>query len=190
MPEGDVFVLSMAISKAVGVKDRYTEAHGKRVSIYSERLARRQHLPEEEIEHVKLGGLLHDIGKISFSDQTFQYDRPELPGHMSSEIMAHPLVGRTILEGLNFKGPVLNFVYSHHERLDGTGYPRGLSMDNIPLGAQIVSVADQFDAMTTDRPYRKRMLPQEAFTAMRGTAGLAHELVESFIEDVKKHGVL
>jgi putative nucleotidyltransferase with HDIG domain len=186
----DASSLSVAISKAMGAKDSYTEEHGKRVSIYSERLARRQCLPEEEVEYVRLGGLLHDIGKISFSDQTFQYKNTELPTHLSTEIMAHPIVGRSILEDLNFIGPVLTYVYSHHERLDGTGYPQGLSMDNIPLGAQIVSVADHFDAMTTDRPYQKRMVPQEALSVMTSTGALSPALVESFIEDIKENGVL
>lgn len=182
--------ISTAISKVLGAKDRYTEAHGKRVSVYCERLAKRQGLPREEVEHVRLGGLLHDIGKISFSDQTFLNEHATLSDRMSYEIKAHPVIGRSILEDLNFMGPVPAYVYSHHERIDGTGYPQGLSKACIPLGAQIISVADHFDAMITDRPYKKRMARQEAYSAMRDTGALSPDLVQSFIEDVEENGVL
>lgn len=186
----DTADISVAISNVIRSKDRYTEAHGRRVSIYAQRLALRQGLSEEGVEQVRLGGLLHDIGKISFSDKTFLNESATLSDHMSSEIMAHPSIGRSILEDLNFMEPVPAYVYAHHERADGQGYPQGLTMDRIPLGAQIISVADHFDAMTTDRPYKKRMACEEAFSVMRDSGALSPDLVESFIDDVEENGVL
>ncbi len=161
------------------------------MSVYSQRLAKRQNLSEDEVEQVRLGGLLHDIGKIGFSDVTFRNKNAVLTHQMTTEISAHPLIGRAILAGLNFTAPVLAYVCAHHERLDGTGYPLGLNEGDIPIGAQIISVADHFDAMTTNRPYRQGMAPQEAFSVLRAcNEALSQKLVESLIEDIEENGAL
>ena len=93
---------------------------------------------------------------------------------------------------MNFLAPVLEYVYCHHERIDGNGYPQGLKADEIPLGAKIIAVADCFDAITTDRPYQKRKTREEAFEILRKMAGshLCSELVEMFIEDIETNGML
>lgn len=187
--------LSMGISEAIawtlGERDKYTEGHAHRVSVYAKRLARRENLPEGDVEDIRIGGLLHDIGKIGFSDHTFSNDSEKLSQKMSDEIMAHPSTGRAILEELDFMGPVLDYVHLHHERVDGKGYPHGLSMKDIPMGAQIISVADCFDAMTTDRPYQKRKEIGVTFETLKNIRGkvLSPRLVDGFIEEIEEGGM-
>ena len=104
----------------------------------------------------------------------------------------HPHVGATFLESIGMLTPVLEYVHCHHERMDGTGYPRGLTADKIPLGAKIISVADCFDAITSDRPYQKRKSPRQAFRILRQLSGnsLQPSLVAVFIEEVEENGVI
>lgn len=182
----------IAIAHALGARDRYTEGHAHRVSVYSERLARRIGLPEEEVERIRIGGVLHDIGKIGFSDLIFSKEDVRFNEAMVEEIHRHPAIGVYILKDLSFLGPVLDYVHYHHESLDGTGYPRGLKRDQIPLGAGIISVADCFDAITTDRPYHKGLGVEEAFDILRKTRGknISPELVDAFIEEIRENGTL
>ncbi|MBW1734913.1 MAG: HD domain-containing protein [Deltaproteobacteria bacterium] len=182
----------IAIAHALGARDRYTEGHAHRVSVYSERLARRIGLPEEEVERIRIGGVLHDIGKIGFSDLIFSKEDVRFNEAMVEEIHRHPAIGVNILKDLSFLGPVLDYVHYHHESLDGTGYPRGLKRDQIPLGAGIISVADCFDAITTDRPYHKGLGVEEAFDILRKIRGknISPELVDAFIEEIRENGTL
>ncbi|MCB2187473.1 MAG: HD domain-containing protein [Deltaproteobacteria bacterium] len=144
-----------AMAQALGARDTYTEGHVDRVSRLAETMALDLGLDRGEAEFVRLGGLLHDIGKIGFPDSLFDDHGGKNPPELVKAIMAHPRLGAEILAGLEFLGPALDYVYCHHERLDGSGYPRRLKGEDIPLGAQILAVADSFDAMTTDRPYQK-----------------------------------
>lgn len=182
----------VAISKALGTRDKYTEGHGQRVSVYATRLATRINLPEADIDNVRLGGLLHDIGKIIFSDRIFSNQAAKWSRDMHKEIQSHPCTGRAILENLNFAEPVLDYVYYHHERVDGHGYPCGLSGREIPLGARIISVADCFDAMTTDRPYQSRKCQTEAVNTLKQMCGkmLCPEMVGAFIEEIVDNGIV
>jgi len=180
-----------AVASALGARDTYTEGHGDRVGIYAERLARRIRLPEDEVERIRIAGTLHDIGKIGFSDTIFSNEETRLNGDMMLEIRCHPQWGHDILKDLDFLGASLDYVYSHHERLDGKGYPRGLTADEIPMGARILAVADCFDAMTTDRSYQKGKTPQDAFTILGELAGpsLDPDLVEAFIDEIENNGM-
>jgi HD-GYP domain-containing protein (c-di-GMP phosphodiesterase class II) len=180
-----------AVAHALGARDAYTEGHGERVGIYAERLAQRLGLPGDEVDRIRVAGTLHDIGKIGFSDRIFSSEDTPLTKDMVDEIHRHPEWGRDILKNLNFLGPALEYVYAHHELMDGSGYPRGLSGDDIPLGARILCVADYFDAMTTDRPYQRGRSAKEAFAILRSLAGqsLDAELVEIFILDVEAQGM-
>lgn len=174
------------------MRDKYTEDHGRRVSHYAERLGRRLRLSMEDIENIRIGGMLHDIGKIGFSNRIFSDEEAALSKEMHDEIHSHPWIGRMILASMNFNDAVLDYVCYHHERVDGNGYPSGLSSDQIPLGAKIISVADCFDAMTTDRSYqRKKSLP-EAFATLNLIGGkvLCAELVSAFIQEVCDNGVI
>lgn len=172
-----------AIAHALGARDPYTEGHAQRVADYSQRLARRIGMSDEEVEHVRVAGILHDIGKIGFSDGLLTNGDTHLSDEFKKEIRIHPTRAAGILEGLDFLGPVVAYVLSHHERMDGKGYPHGLLADEIPLGARIIAVADCFDAMTTDRPYKKDKTEQEALDTLRDLAGSAldPDLVAAFV---------
>ena len=187
--EGEIL---STILQALESKDKYTRGHGQRVSAYSERLAREMKLSEEDIIDIRIGGMLHDIGKIKFSDRIFSDENVMLSKEMHAEILSHPWAGRTILESLHFNQSVLDYVYYHHERVDGNGYPCGLCKDEIPLGAQIISVADCFDAMTTDRPYQPRKHLSEALTALDQMSGtvLSCKCVDVFMDDILKNGTI
>nr|WP_286181795.1 HD-GYP domain-containing protein [Desulfovibrio sp. Huiquan2017] len=179
-----------AVAHALGTRDAYTEGHGERVGVYARRLAQRLGLPTDEVERIRIAGTLHDIGKIGFSDRIFSSDDTPLTREMVDEIHRHPEWGRDILKNLDFLGPALEYVYAHHELMDGSGYPRGLSGAAIPLGARILCVVDYFDAMTTDRPYQRGRSAQAAFNTLRRLAGTAldPDLVEAFILEVEEGG--
>ncbi|BCS89262.1 HD-GYP domain-containing protein [Pseudodesulfovibrio sediminis] len=180
-----------AIVHALGARDAYSEGHGERVSIYARRMAQRLGLPSAEVEYIRIAGSLHDIGKIGFSDQMFNHGDTPLTKSMLEEIHSHPQWGCDILKALDFLGPALDYVYAHHERIDGKGYPRGLHGPDIPLGARILAVADCFDAMTTDRPYKKGVTGEEAFESLRRLAGnyADADLVEVLITDIREKGM-
>ncbi len=180
-----------ALAIALELQDAYTREHGRRVAAYAERIARQLGLAEPDIETVRTGGLLHDIGKIAFSPSLTANTQTTLSEAMRSEIRRHPEIGRAILEALQVTQPVVDCVRFHHERLDGSGYPCGLEADRIPLGAQIISVADCFDALTTDRSYQKGKRPSEALSILRTMAGsaLSAELVRAFCRSLPASGV-
>ena len=181
----------IAIAHALGARDTYTEGHADRVSVYSERLARKMGLPEKEVEQIRVGGVLHDIGKIGFSDRIFSDEDVKFSEEMFEEIKKHPEIGVDILKDLSFLGTVLDYVHYHHESLDGTGYPEGLKGEEIPLGARIISVADCFDAVTTERSYQKGRTMEEAFAILKEIGGkMSPELVEAFIEEIQENGML
>lgn len=179
-----------AVAHSLGARDAYSEGHGERVGVYARRLAQQLDLPPDEVERIRIAGTLHDIGKIGFSDRVFACGDTPLSRDMVEEIHRHPEWGRDILKDLDFLGPALEYVYAHHERMDGSGYPRGLSGEAIPLGARILCVVDYFDAMTTDRSYQKGRSPEDAFAILRSLAGTAldADLVETFIAEVREKG--
>lgn len=178
------------VANALAARDMYTQGHVRRVSAYAERLARCLSLPEDEVERIRIAGMLHDIGKIGFSDKIFINEDTELTRELLDEVRNHPSCGVEILRDLNFLGTALDYVHSHHERLDGSGYPCGLRGEEIPLGAKILSVADCFDAITTDRPYQSAKSREEAFAILRRLSGksLSPELVEVFIAVIEREG--
>jgi putative nucleotidyltransferase with HDIG domain len=160
-----------AMARALGARDAYTEGHTERVAHLAVQIARRLGMPEEEVEYVRLGGVLHDIGKIGFSDRLFSPHEAKNPPDVVKEIISHPSTGVEILQTLDFLGPAISYVHCHHERPDGKGYPRELTDKEIPLGAKILAVADAFDAMTTDRPYQKGRPPDVALGILKKHAG-------------------
>jgi HD-GYP domain-containing protein (c-di-GMP phosphodiesterase class II) len=180
------------IDAALGCKDRYTQAHARRVSIYAMRLARRMGLPPHEIERIGIGGMLHDFGKIGLSRRILNNTTRHLCRPMLQEVRQHPEMGVALLKNVDFLQPVLDYIHYHHERVDGSGYPCGLKAAQIPLGAKIISVADCFDAITTDRPYQKRKNCREALMILRRMAGtsLCPELVEHFVAEIETTGMI
>lgn len=187
----DIYKLN-AIDAVLGTKDRYTQRHARRVALYAMRLAYRMGLNPEETGNIGIGGMLHDIGKIGLSERILNNKTGHLYGKMLEEVHRHPYIGVSLLKGIDFPTPVLDYIYYHHERMDGSGYPCGLKADDIPLGAKIIAVADCFDAITTDRPYQKRKDCEKAFIILRRMSGtsLCHELVEMFVKEIEENGMI
>ncbi|MCP4747700.1 MAG: HD domain-containing protein [Desulfobacteraceae bacterium] len=179
------------MSEALGIKDKYTQIHGQRVAFYAKRLAKHLSLKGDHIRQITMGGMFHDIGKIAVSDQTLHNQSKVLSEEMLWEVRHHPSIGAFWLRRMNCVDDICNAVLYHHERLDGSGYPFGLKGSAIPLSAQIVSVADCFDAITTDRPYRPRKSQKRAFEALEEMADktLAADLVTAFIREIEKNGM-
>jgi len=159
-----------SLASALDARDPYTAGHSSRVSDYSCAIARIMNLPDESLEEIRIGALLHDIGKIGIMDSVLQ--KPDrLTNDDWALIRQHPTIGRRILEGVGGFQPYLPIVELHHENWDGTGYPVGLRAEAVPLAARIVHVADAFDAMTTSRPYRRAMSREEALRILQQNAG-------------------
>jgi HD-GYP domain-containing protein (c-di-GMP phosphodiesterase class II) len=150
-----------ALVTALDARDRETKGHSTRVTEYTLDIAHRLGLrPETPVwEDLKRAALLHDVGKIGVSDFILHKPGPLSPEEWE-EMRRHPVIGYEMLKGVRFLAGPTEIVHSHHERFDGKGYPQALAGDEIPLGARIFAVADTFDAMTSDRPYR-RALPWE-----------------------------
>lgn len=161
-----IFMLALAVE----AKDAYTEGHLRRLSRYSEQLAMAAALPQERLKAIRFGGLLHDIGKISVDDAILRK-----PGALTSEeyeqIKQHPEYGARIVAPMRFAGEVAPIIRHHHERWDGAGYPDGLRGEDIPVGARIVAIVDAYDAMMTDRPYRKALGLDETLRRLREGRG-------------------
>ncbi|MDO8527945.1 MAG: response regulator, partial [Deltaproteobacteria bacterium] len=152
-----------SLVKALEAKDGYTRGHSERVSFYSVKLAKTLNMPEKELEILRKGSLLHDIGKIGVREDVLLKAGKLSPEEMH-HIQTHPSVGFEICKPLKSLTPCLCCIRSHHERNDGEGYPDHLPGKDIPLSAKIIAVVDSFDAMTTDRPYRKKMPKENAIS--------------------------
>ncbi len=150
-----------SLAKAVEAKDRYTENHCNRLANLAESLGAFLHLSEGDQLVLRRGGILHDIGKIAITDQILLK-----PGKLTQQefevIKKHPVIGVEICAPLKTLQPVLPVIKHHHERFNGSGYPDGLSAENIPLHARIVGLVDCYDSLTTRRPYRPSLTPREA----------------------------
>jgi putative nucleotidyltransferase with HDIG domain len=159
-----------SLAQALDARDAYTAGHSRRVSEYSCAIAKAMNIPEPDLETIRVGALLHDLGKIGISDLVLQK-----PGRLTPEenelIRQHPVIGRRILENVQGLEAYLGIVELHHENLDGTGYPHGLKGEETPLHARIVKVADAYDAMTSDRPYRRGKSHAEALAVLRSACG-------------------
>jgi putative two-component system response regulator len=157
-------------ARALELRDHETEGHSRRVAALSVRLAAAHGLPAREITHIRRGALLHDIGKMAVPDGILLK-----PGALTGDEWAlmklHPQLAHTMLAPIAFLGPALDIPYCHHERWDGAGYPRGLAGEQIPLAARIFAVADVWDALTSDRPYRRAMPLEAALAVIRDGAG-------------------
>ncbi len=159
-----------ALSAAVEAKDVYTSGHCERVIGYAVQMGRLLNLPQNQIESIVFGATLHDIGKIGIDEKILQK-----PGKLTERefntIKMHPLTGAKILKAVNLPKEALEIVKYHHERYDGKGYPYGLKNGEIPLAARIISVADAFEALTSDRTYRKALTKEEAINVLLAESG-------------------
>lgn len=177
-----------AFAAAIDAKDAYTRGHSHRVSAYSAVLAREMGWSTEEIEGIRIAGLLHDIGKIAV-DKTIINKASPLTTNECRELNSHPVVGYEILSKIKFpwKG-IPMMTRNHHEKVDGSGYPDRLRKSDIPIGARIMALVDAFDAMTTDRPYRPRLSFKEAMDEIKDNFGKQFdpEVVTPFISVIRK----
>jgi response regulator RpfG family c-di-GMP phosphodiesterase len=168
---------------AVEAKDRYTHGHSENVMKYTIVLAKHLGMPEEELENVKYAGLLHDIGKIGVSELILNKPGRLTPSEFD-EIKKHPSLGANIIADVPFLRPLVPMVLHHHEFFDGNGYPNGIKGDQIPFGARILSVADAYEAMTSDRPYRRSLSQQTALEILVSGKGRQFDpqIVDTFSE--------
>jgi putative two-component system response regulator len=162
--------LVISLAQALEAKDQYSNRHSQRTSEYAKILASSVSQDLVFIDQIVVAGLLHDIGKIGISDYVLQK-----PGKLDKEefeiIKTHPVVGEKICSSINSFQPFLPWIKHHHESWDGKGYPDNLKGENIPYGARIIAIADAFDAMISDRPYRKALELEEVCKIFREGAG-------------------
>ena len=151
-----------SLARSIEAKDPYTEGHCDRLSRLSVALAERLGLPEEQRVALRRGGIVHDIGKVVVPESILLKPGP-LDAEERRVMETHPLVGERICTPLKSFRQVLPIIRHHHEKMDGSGYPDGLERDRVPLTARILQAVDIYDALTTDRPYRKALEPREAF---------------------------
>ena len=159
-----------SLASALDARDRYTAGHSHRVSEFSCAIAGGMNFSPAAIEEIRIAALLHDIGKIGIADRVLQKAGRLTPEEFAL-IQQHTTIGRRILEGVHGFEPYLDVVELHHENWDGSGYPRGLRGEAVPLCARVVHVADVYDALTSDRPYRRGMAHREAVTLIEECAG-------------------
>ena len=159
-----------ALSQAIESRDPYTRGHSDRVSSLAEVVARRLGWKRSRLGALKLGGLLHDVGKLNLDDAVLRKPGPLDEGEFD-EIRRHPLAGARMIRRVEALRPALPYILFHHERWDGQGYPTGRSREQIPLGARIVAVVDAFDAMISIRPYRPPLSIRMALAEVENGAG-------------------
>jgi len=176
-----------ALASAIEAKDTYTSGHCDRLVDYSLLLADKLNLNHEERKQLRYGAALHDIGKIGIKDAILGKPGKLTPSEYE-EMKLHPKIGAEILNKIKFLRPVAPIIYHHQECYDGSGYPEGLSGNSIPIGSRIVAILDTFDAMTTNRPYRKALPVDTAINELIRYSGRQFdpELVAAFIEVIQE----
>jgi HD-GYP domain-containing protein (c-di-GMP phosphodiesterase class II) len=160
----------VSLTMAIEAKDAATEGHSVRVAAYSEAIGKQLGLPPKALDVIHRACLVHDIGKIAV-DENILTKRDRLSSMEREKMDMHPLIGESILSPIAMLRPLLPGVRSHHEHYDGSGYPDGLAGDAIPIEARIIAVADAFDAMTSNRPYRQALPEEQALVELRRNAG-------------------
>lgn len=187
--ENRLFIREMteAFAKVIDMKDRYTNGHSTRVAEYTEMLSRELGYDDETVERFRNIALLHDIGKIGIRPEVLNKNG-KLTDEEFAEIKSHSSLGYKTLKDISIMPELATGAESHHERPDGKGYPRGLKGDEIPRVAQIIAVADTFDAMYSDRPYRKRMNFEKAVSIIKEVSGtqLTTDVVDAFLRLVEQ----
>ncbi len=180
--ERSYFRTMKALARAVEEKDRYTRGHSERVKTYAVEMASHLGLPSEITSTIEYACVLHDIGKIGIPDAIIHKDR-DLTDEEYTQIKEHPAKGENIIRVIPFLEPAQPIIRHHHERFDGTGYPDGLRGKEIELGARIIAIADTYDAMTTERPYRGPLPKDHVIAVLKEQKGKQFdpELVDIFV---------
>ena len=169
------------LANAIEVRDPYTRGHVERVMNYAQTIAEYLGWSSTEINNLRFGSILHDIGKINIPEDILRKS-----GSLSEEewveMRKHPEMGAELVDGIHYLDSAVPVILYHHERWNGSGYPFGLKEDNIPLSARIVAIADSFDAMTTKRPYRDELTPEQACNEVISGSGIQYDplMVEAF----------
>ena len=175
-----------SLIQALEARDAYTRGHSERVSQYASGLGKHMNLPSQDIEALVMGGKLHDLGKIGIPDNVL-LKNGKLTNDEYQNIMRHPVIGADILKSIPSLKRILPIVLHHHERVDGRGYPDQLKGTQIPLLARLTGVVDTYDAITSDRPYRKGLSKEIALDIISKASGtqLCSECVEAFMDYIK-----
>ncbi len=178
----------LALAEALDVRDSGTARHSKTVAQFAELTARELDLPDDVVDRVRIGGMLHDVGKIGVPDSVLRKPGPLSPDDWV-EMRKHPEIAARILDSATIED-IRAWVLCHHERPDGTGYPNGLTDDEIPLQAKILAVADAYEAMTSDRVYRGALSAEEARDELRRAAGTQFDerVVDAFMRVLDRTG--
>jgi putative two-component system response regulator len=180
----------VSLATALDAKDNYTRGHSERVARYAEELAGALGLDRAERRNLRRAGLLHDIGKIGTRLDYLQKAGP-LTLAEYEEVKKHPMIGYDICRPLRTMVPLLALIRGHHERLDGRGYPDGLKAEQIPLPLRCLTVSDVYDALTSDRSYRKALSVEDAFKVMRQEASVGMwdlRVVDTLADVISKQG--
>jgi len=185
--QSSIYQSLLGLANALEAKDPYTRGHSERVGAWARHLALALGLSREESDRIAHAGLLHDIGKIGVPEAVLRKPGP-LDADEWTLMRRHPVIGAQIVAPFEFFASGAQMVRHHHERLDGSGYPDGLAGNAIPLGARIIAVADVYDALTSDRPYRNALPHAVAVATLARDAGrtLDAEIVAVFV-DVCRH---
>jgi putative nucleotidyltransferase with HDIG domain len=178
------------VMQTLSMRDAMTARHSAAVARYARELARLLGLSEREQELIHTAGLFHDIGKFIFPDSILVADR-KLTDDEWETVKLHPEQGAKLVRRIEGYGPVADIVLSHHERIDGRGYPYGLSADQIPLGSRILAAADTYDVMTARDSYRDPVSSEEALAELRRVSGTQLDplVVDTFVEMIEQYGV-
>lgn len=178
-------IVSLALT--IEARDSYTEGHCQRLGVYGMALGRALGLPDDDLAALEQGGYLHDIGKIAIPDGILNKPAPLTPAEFAL-MKDHTVIGERLCGELRSLRRVRPIIRHHHERLDGSGYPDGLRGDSVPLLAQITGVADVYDALTTHRPYRPALSPEQACDELRNESRRGWrraDIVEAFISEIE-----
>lgn len=182
-PRHALLLTVRALSSVIDAGDAFTRGRSLRISRYAVRIARELGLPDSELVDVELGALLHDLGRNAILRDVIQSPRPLDPGERAV-VQTHPAIGRELLRDIPGLEAATEMVWTHHERPDGHGYPRGIPADQIPIGARVIMVCAAYDAMTEDRPYRRGLSSRAACEELRRCAGQQFfpDVVNAFVQ--------
>jgi putative nucleotidyltransferase with HDIG domain len=177
-----------ALSHAVEAKDKYTQGHSMRVSEYSVEIAKKLSLSQKRIDNIKIAAILHDIGKIGVEENILN-KHGSLTQDEFDKIKQHPSTGVKIIQEIDFLKDVAEIILAHHEKVDGSGYPNGKRGNEICLESCILSVADVYDALTSDRPYRAAMSQEQALEIIRNGRDTQFNplVVDAFVKVINEH---